>query len=156
MCVAELIYKVSYIGSQVNLHKILSHKSEKSLTMKWGFFLKPDENFSVGKESARNAGDSGLISGSRRSPGGGNGNPLQYSCPGNPMDRGAWQAAVQRVAKSQHDWATEHSTCLMYACDIPREKWVTQSSGLELLFIYHLQPKTKKKKKKGPCPEARL
>jgi len=44
---------------------------------------------SVGEESACNAGDTGLIPGSRRSPGEGNGNPLQYSCLGNPMDRGA-------------------------------------------------------------------
>ena len=49
-----------------------------------------------------NAGDSGLIPGSGRSPGEGNGNPLQYSCLGNPMDRGAWQGTVHmvRVAKS--------------------------------------------------------
>ena len=44
-----------------------------------------------------NAGDSGLIPGSGRSPGEGNGNPLQYSCLGNPMDRGAWQGIVHRV-----------------------------------------------------------
>ena len=42
------------------------------------------------KESASNAGDSGSIPGSGRSPGEGNGSPLQYSCLGNPMDRGAW------------------------------------------------------------------
>ena len=46
------------------------------------------------KESACNAGDPGLIPGSGRSPGEGHGNPLQYSCLENPMDRGAWQAAV--------------------------------------------------------------
>ena len=51
--------------------------------------------------NARDLGDSGSISGLRRFPGGGNGNPLQYSCLGNPMDRGAWQATVQGVAKSQ-------------------------------------------------------
>ena len=44
---------------------------------------------SDGKESACNAGDPGSIPGSGRFPGGGNGNPLQYSCLGNPMDRGA-------------------------------------------------------------------
>ena len=44
---------------------------------------------SVGKQSACNAGDSGSISGLGRSPGEGNGNPLQYSCLENPMDRGA-------------------------------------------------------------------
>ena len=56
-----------------------------------------------GKESACNAGDSGdsgSIPGSARSPGGGNGNPPQYSYLENPLDRGAWQATVQRVAKS--------------------------------------------------------
>ena len=45
---------------------------------------------SAGKESAYNAGDAGSIPGSGRSPGGGNGNPLQYCCLENPMDRGAW------------------------------------------------------------------
>ena len=58
-------------------------------------------NFS-GKESACNAGDWGdmaSIPGLGRSPGEGNGNPLQYSCLGNLMDRGAWWATVHRVAK---------------------------------------------------------
>ena len=45
-----------------------------------------------GKESARSAGDVGLITGLERSPGGGHGNPLQYSCLENPMYRGAWRA----------------------------------------------------------------
>ena len=48
-----------------------------------------------------NAGDSGLIPGSGSSSGGGRGNPLQYSCLGNPMDRGDWWATVNRVVKSQ-------------------------------------------------------
>ena len=48
--------------------------------------------------NAGDAGDTGLISGSGRSPGGGNGNPLQYSRLENPMDRGAWWAAVHGVA----------------------------------------------------------
>ena len=47
------------------------------------------------------AGDAGLIPGSRRSPGGGNGNPLQNSCLGNAMDRGAWWATIHVVSKSQ-------------------------------------------------------
>ena len=54
----------------------------------------------VGKESACNAGDLGLIPGLGRLPGEGNGNPLWYSCLENLMDRGAWQAAVHGVAKS--------------------------------------------------------
>ena len=52
------------------------------------------------KESACNEGDSGLIPGSGRSPGRGNGNPLQYSSLGNSMDRGAWQATIHGVTKS--------------------------------------------------------
>ena len=55
----------------------------------------------VCEESACNAGDIGLIPGVGRSPGKGNGNPLQYSCLGNPMDRGAWWATVHGVAKSR-------------------------------------------------------
>ena len=53
------------------------------------------------KESVCNAGYLGLIPGLGRSPGGGHGNPLQYSCLENPVDRGAQQAAVHGVAKSQ-------------------------------------------------------
>ena len=58
-------------------------------------------NGSDGKESACNAGDMDSIPGLGRSPGEGNGNPPQYSCLKNPRDRGAWQAAVHGVAKSQ-------------------------------------------------------
>ena len=57
------------------------------------------------KESACNAGDLGLIPGSGRFPGEGNGYPLQYSCLENPMDRGAWQATVHGVARVGHDGA---------------------------------------------------
>ena len=58
------------------------------LTPRW-----KEQGGSDGKESACNAGDLGSI------PGGGNGNPLQYSCLGNPMDRGAWWAIVHGVAE---------------------------------------------------------
>jgi len=54
------------------------------------------------KNPSANAGDVGSILGSGRSSGEGNGNPLQYSCLGNIMDRGAWQAAVHGITKS---WA---------------------------------------------------
>ena len=58
---------------------------------------------SVGKESTCNAGDPGLIPGSVRSPGEGNGDPLEYSCLENSMDRGmeGWQATAHGVAKGQ-------------------------------------------------------
>ena len=67
------------------------------------FLLEAEGSFPRGsesKESACNAGDLGLIPGLGRSPGEGNGNPLQYSCLENPMDRGACWAAVHGVAKS--------------------------------------------------------
>ena len=56
---------------------------------------------SDGKEFACSEGDPGLISGSGRSLGGGNGIPLQYSCQGNPLNRGSWWATVHGVAYSQ-------------------------------------------------------
>ena len=54
-----------------------------------------------GKESSCDAGDVGLIPGLERSSGGGHGNPFQYSCLENPMDRGAWQATVHWVTQSR-------------------------------------------------------
>ena len=56
---------------------------------------------SVVQNPLAKAGDMGLILGLGRSPGEGNGNPLQYSCLGNPRDRGAWQATVHEVVKSR-------------------------------------------------------
>ena len=58
--------------------------------------------------NSEDARDAGLIPGVGRSPGVGNDNPFQYSCLGNPMDRGAWQATVHEVAKSQSD-TTDHA-----------------------------------------------
>ena len=60
------------------------------------------------KGSSCNAGDLGSVPGLRRSPGGGNGNPLQYSCLENPMDVGAWRATVHGVARSWNtsEWLT--------------------------------------------------
>ena len=62
----------------------------------------------AGKESACSAGDTSSIPGSGRSAGEGNAKPLQYSCLGNPRDRGAWQATVHGVAESD---MTEHTQC---------------------------------------------
>ena len=64
---------------------------------------------SVGKESAGNAGDLSSIPGSGRSPGEGNGNPLQYSCLENPMDGGAWWATVHWVTKGRTRLSDFHS-----------------------------------------------
>ena len=62
--------------------------------------------------SAGNIRDAGLIPGLGRAPGGGHGNPLQYSCLENPVDRGAWQATVHKVTKSQTrlKWLSTHSS----------------------------------------------
>ena len=68
----------------------------------------------VRKESACNAGDPGSIPGWERPPGEGNGNPLQYSCLENPMDRGAWQARVYGVTRVGHDLVTKSQPCLDY------------------------------------------
>ena len=80
---------------------------------------------SVGKESAYNAGDPGSIPGLGRSPGEGNGNPLQYSCLENPMGRGAWRATVLGVTKSQTQLSDYHFTSLqisLYRCDWRADK----------------------------------
>ena len=58
--------------------------------------------------NAGNARHASLIPGSRRSPGEGNGNPLQHSCLGNPMDGGAWQATDYGMQRIRHDWVTEN------------------------------------------------
>ena len=71
-----------------SLSKRISRASQVALVVK-----KPPAN-------AGEVGDTGSIPGWGRSPGGGHGNPLQYSCLENPMDRGAWLGTVHRVAKS--------------------------------------------------------
>ena len=63
------------------------------------------------KKLPAKVGDAGLIHGLGRSPGRGNGNALQYSCLGHPMDRGAWRATVHGIARVRHDWATKYA-CL--------------------------------------------
>ena len=63
---------------------------------------------SVVKSLPANAGDAGLIPGSGRSPGGENGNPLQFSCLGNPVDRGAWWTMVHEVKK---EWEVNRHMC---------------------------------------------
>ena len=67
------------------------------------------------KSLPANAGDVGLISRSGRSPGGGNGNPLQYSCLENPMDRGAWGAVVHGVAELDMTEMAENTSHLLFS-----------------------------------------
>ena len=85
-----------------------------------------------GKESTSNVGDLGLIPGSRRTPGEGNGNPLQYSCLENPMDRGAWRATVHGVTKS---W-TQLSTSMHRLLDIYFIIWVIINTTLFCCLWY--------------------
>ena len=72
---------------------------------------------SVVKNPSANTGDVGSIHGLGRCPGGGNGNPLWYSCLGNPTDRRAWQVIVHGVAKCQTRLSIHK-----YACNIKERK----------------------------------
>ena len=94
---------------------------------------------SDGEEFACNAGDPGSIPGSRWSPGGGHGNPLQYYCLENSMDRGAWRAIVYWVPKSQtlNDYHFHFSCLLSYLIQqlhrqivllSPLNRWESKSS----------------------------
>ena len=78
---------------------------------------------SVGKGSACNAGDLGLIPVSGRSPGEGASNPLQHSCLENPMDRGAWRPAVHGVARVKYDLATKPPPYLNGLVIFPFSRW---------------------------------
>ena len=82
------------------------------------------------KESACNAGDLGLIPGWGRTPGEENGNPLQYSCLENSMERGAWWATVHGITQSGHDWVTNIFTFILMR-EI-KEQWPTSQRLLKL------------------------
>ena len=102
-----------YVFKQVNAHRIglcvtcsgkVTNKNIPQTLMCWFIFIKCLLGFPVGsvvKHPPANTGDIDSIPGSERSAGGGNDNPLQYSCPGKPMDRGAWWAVVHGVKKDQ-------------------------------------------------------
>ena len=97
--------KASILQNSAFLMVQLSHRymtTGKTVVLtRWTFVDKVISGGSDSKTSAYNAGDPGSIPGSGRSPGEGNGNPLQYSCLENPIDGGTWWAAVHAVAKSQ-------------------------------------------------------
>ena len=90
------------ISEKKNVNKIISSSCLRSPNFSLTYVISyAFPCSSVGKESACSAEDPGSIPELGRSPGGGNGNPLQYPCLENLMDRGAWWAAVHGVAKSQ-------------------------------------------------------
>ena len=97
---------------------------------------------SVVKDLPANVGHVGLIPGSGRSPGEGNGLPLQYSCLGNPMDRGAWQATVHRVTMSQTGLSNQTTaTYLLYYFN-----WLQQSYTTTTIWQISNKELFKKKK----------
>ena len=91
-CPARYMLRESWSQQSVRKLKLYKHRALQTL----GF-----PHSSVSKESACSAGDPGSIPGLGRSPREGNGNPLQYSCLENSMDRGAWWATAHGVAKSR-------------------------------------------------------
>ena len=100
MCICVCVCVCVYIYVYIYIHIYIYN----------GYFGLPQ--WLSSKESACNAraaGDSGSYPGWGRSPGGGHGNQLQYSCLNNPMDRGAWQTTVHSITKSQAQ-LKQHST----------------------------------------------
>ena len=93
---------------------------------------------SVVKNPPANAGDVSLIPGSGRSPGVENGNPLQYSCLGNPMERGAWWTIVHGVAKSR-TWLSTHARSLIILYKVTP---VPLYSPFPILFLFILHIST--------------
>ena len=90
----------------------------------------------VVKNPPGNAGDIGSILGWERSPGGGNGKPLQYSCLKNPMDTEAWQATIHGVAKSW-TWLSTH-TCILRSLKKKKFKFLMINVIMYMNLLYHL------------------
>ena len=82
--------------------------------------------------NAKDARDASSIPGSGRSPGEGNGNPLQYSCLGNPMDRGTWQATVHGIKRVGHNLVTKQQYLVLQ-----QSAYVLELMSLFVLFKLH-------------------
>ena len=126
-----------YLGCKgKSTHQSTTHGLVVYLSNLWGF-----PGGSDGKASAYSVGDLGLISGLGRSPGKGNGNPLQYSCLENSMDWGAWWATVHGVAKSP-TWLSDFTHSWLFYCMI---LWIQQTYLLFFFFflIFHIPSKRK-------------
>ena len=112
-----LMQRKQLTGSYLTRTVLFLANSNSPIELSWlekGSLLQGNRNGmgfaggSVVKNPPANAGDLGSIPGLGRSPGEGNGNPLQYSCLGHPMDRGAWWYTVYGVKKNKNDWARMH------------------------------------------------
>ena len=79
------------------------------------------------KNPPANAGDTSLVPGSGSSPGEGNSNPLQYSCLGNPIDRGVWQATVHGSKRIRHNLVIKQQQTLQYKIKIKNKSSYEQS-----------------------------
>ena len=90
---------------------------------------------SVVKNPPASAGDTGLITGLGRSPGGGNGNPLQYFCLENPMDRGAWRATAHGVAKESD--TTEQLSTNIHAHNLSKIVIVNRIVQMHAYLLIH-------------------
>ena len=118
-----LIYKKrSWVGKSVN-----------GLILIYLIYIVGSSGGSEVKGLSANTRDLGLIPGSRKCPGEGNGNPLQYSCLVNPMVRGAWLATIHVVAKSQ-TWNNSNNKRSVKTHDIIWSNWF-QPSGSFVLFL---------------------
>ena len=96
-------------------------------------FLLQFPSGSEGKDSACNAGDLGLIPGGGRSPGEGNGYPLQYCCLENSVDRGAWRAIVHGVHGDTTEWLTLHF-CRRHMCHLATSITAAQCCSEDLFM----------------------
>ena len=96
-----------YTGNSAE-YSVMTHMGKES-KKEWTYVYVGFPGNSVGKETTCSA--PGLIPRSRRSPGRGNGNPLQFSCPENPTNRGAWRVTVHRVTRIGRGLMTKSPPC---------------------------------------------
>ena len=104
----------------------------------WYFVIVGLPRWLSGKESACNAGGTGSIPGLGRSPGGGHGNILQYSCLKNPMDKGAWCATVHRIPKSCR-WLKQLNTRTHRLLD-ERKFWLIRGGSMDEWSLMKKEP----------------
>ena len=120
-------------AAEVDLSDSLMNHNRKRLPVSWGGLL-GFPGASVVKNLPAKAGDVGLTPGTGRSPKGGNSNPLQYSCLGNPMDRGTWHVTVPGATKESDmtEWLNKKKILYHVISDMP-------FSWLKSLSLYYFK-----------------